>query len=214
MTGTSANAQPGRICVPVSGLAARLFPLETPIGSLPIGGYRPEDLDRPRPAAVLIGVTDESDPRVLLTVRSRDLPLHAGQVAFPGGAREHDDVSVVETALRETSEETGVDAASVRPLGYLGRYDTVTGYRITALVGALAADFRARPDRREVETVFTVPLEHVADEARYRCDRVVYRGMTFEVLTLEHSEHYIWGATAALLHRFGQLAAGQSGSRP
>lgn len=189
------------------GLADRLArclpPLNTPIGDLPVGGYRPEDVQRPRPAAVLVAVIEPEPARVLLTVRSERLQRHAGQVAFPGGAREAGDHGVVATALREAHEEAGVPPESVRPVGFLGRYDTITGYRMTAVVGVLRADAQWRADGREVERVFTVPLERIADDRSYRRDRVRYGGRTFEILTLAHPEFRIWGATAALLHDFG-----------
>lgn len=180
-----------------------LHPLDTPIGLLPIGGYRPPDLQRPRPAAVLIAVTDDDCPQVVLTRRSNRLRHHAGQIAFPGGGREPGDRSVVDTALRETEEETGIPRDAVAPLGYLGRYDTITGFRMTAVVGRLRSGIRWTPDRREIEEVFSVPLDHVADRNRYVRGRVRHEGRSFELLTLEHERHHIWGATAALLYDFG-----------
>jgi len=84
----------------------RLYPIDTPIRDLPIGGYRPDLESRPRPAAVLVPVTDERDPRILLTVRAAHLAKHAGQVAFPGGGRDRPGETVVQTALREAEEET------------------------------------------------------------------------------------------------------------
>lgn len=117
----------------------------------------------------------------------------------------------METALREAREEAGIPERTVRPLGYLGRYDTITGYRMTAVVASLDPDTAFRPDHNEVESVFTVPLAHVTDPARFRRDRVRYAGRRFEIVTFEHSAHHIWGATAALLEDFGaRLRSGQS----
>lgn len=189
-------------------LSRRLLPIDAPISSLPLGGYRRTDVDRQRPAAVLVGLTEEDVPHVLLTVRALHLVRHAGQVAFPGGAREDRDRSVVETALREAREETGLSEHQVRPLGYLGRYDTVTGYRMTAVVALIDPAFSPRPDRNEVEQVFRVPLSRISDPACYRAEHVRLGTQRFEVLTLEHPEHRIWGATAALLHDLGRRIAG------
>lgn len=194
-------------CAPASRLAARLSDclpsLSTPVGELPLGGYRPERVDRPRPAAVLVAVVDAPAPAVVLTVRSSQLARHAGQVAFPGGGREPGDADVVDTALREAREEVGIEPAAVEPVGLLGRYDTISGYRMTAVVGVLPAATGWRPDGIEVERVFTVPLARVADETRYRRDHVRYAGRRFEILTLSDPEHRIWGATAALLNDLG-----------
>lgn len=189
-------------------LARSLLPISAPISSLPLGGYRRPDVERQRPAAVLVGLTEEASPDVLLTVRAFHLVQHAGQVAFPGGAREHGDRSVVDTALREAREETGLAGHQARPLGYLGRYDTVTGYRMTAVVALIDPAFTPRPDRNEVEKVFRVPLSQISDPTRYRRDHVRFGKQRFEILTLSHPEHRIWGATAALLHDLGRRIAG------
>ena len=185
-------------------LQQRLHPIDTPIGDLPLGGYRPDDVSRPRPAAVLVAVTDEDAPRILLTVRAGHLSKHAGQVAFPGGGRDRPGETVVETALREAQEETGLDPSAVRPVGLLGRYDTITGFRMTAVVGWIDPAFRPIPDRNEVDAVFSVALDHVRDPNAWRCDRVRWQERTFDILTLSHPEHRIWGATAALLYDLGE----------
>jgi len=185
-------------------LEARLFSLDTPVSRLPLGGYRPDSEKRPRPAAVLVGITCGAEPGVVLTLRSRELENHAGQISFPGGGRDAPGESIVETALREAREEAGIQRSQARPLGFLGRYDTITGYRMTAVVASLDPDTIFTPDHKEVEEVFTVPLAHVTDAGRYRCDRVRYAGNRFEIITLEHAAHHIWGATAALLKDFGE----------
>lgn len=139
----------------------------------------------------------------MLTLRSRALKHHAGQVSFPGGARERSGESVVDTALREAREEAGIDRELVRPLGFLGRYDTISGYRMTPVVGWLAKGAGLRPDCCEVDSVFTIPLGRVVDPACYRHRKVRHDGRTFDIVTLDHPEHHIWGATAALLYDFG-----------
>ena len=186
-----------------SALSAPLFKLSTPIQELPVGGYRPASVNRPRPAAVLLAITGEAQPGVVLTLRSRALKHHAGQVSFPGGARERSGESVVDTALREAREEAGIDCDLVKPLGFLGRYDTISGYRMTTVVGLLGAGASLNPDRCEVDAVFTIPLSQVVDPACYCHTKVGYAGRKFDMVTLEHPEHHIWGATAALLYDFG-----------
>ena len=62
-----------------------------------------------KPAAVLIPVVDRSEPTVLLTQRTADLPSHPGQIAFPGGKIDREDMSPLAAALREAEEEIGLD---------------------------------------------------------------------------------------------------------
>jgi 8-oxo-dGTP pyrophosphatase MutT (NUDIX family) len=97
-----------------------------------VSSARPEELSRNDPvsdtvavrqAAVLILIaTDGADgPDVLLAQRAAKLRDHAGEVAFPGGARESGDTGPPATAIREAAEETGVDPAGVEPLILLPR---------------------------------------------------------------------------------------------
>jgi 8-oxo-dGTP pyrophosphatase MutT (NUDIX family) len=51
-------------------------------------------------AAVLVALTDMPEPEVLLGRRAMHLPMHPGEVAFPGGKREAEDASPWDTALR------------------------------------------------------------------------------------------------------------------
>ncbi|MEM1082253.1 MAG: CoA pyrophosphatase, partial [Pseudomonadota bacterium] len=110
----------------------------------------------------------------------------------------------VDTALREAEEETGLSRSLVAPLGFLGRYDTITGYRMTAVVGVVQGPVEFVPDRSEVDEVFCVALEYVADPDQYSHQHVQYQGENYHLLTLNHARHRIWGATAALLYQFGQ----------
>ena len=204
----SADSREPRSDALIDRLRRAVHSFETPISALPVGGYRPDDIDRPLPAAVLLAVIlDPAAPAVLLTRRSDRLRRHPGQVAFPGGRAEAGDDSVLATALRETEEETGIPARAVLPLGYLGRYDTITGYRVTAVVGAVEPGHPWTPDRSEIEEIFTVPLAQVADPGCYQRQVVRHAGRRFELLTLAHPSQHIWGATAAMLHEFGQRIA-------
>ncbi|MFI5509782.1 NUDIX hydrolase [Mycobacterium sp. NPDC051804] len=65
------------------------------------------------------GVPDEAD--LLVTVRASTLRHHAGQAAFPGGAADPGDTGPVYTALREATEETGIDPTRLQPLATLER---------------------------------------------------------------------------------------------
>ena len=116
----------------------------------------------PVPAAVLVGLVPRDEGlRVLLTRRTGSLRHHAGQVSFPGGRIEPDDIDACAAALRETREEIGVPPSLVTPLGFLDPLATITGFRILPLVAAVAPDYIVRPDPGEVDEVFEVPLEYL-----------------------------------------------------
>ncbi|NBB92471.1 MAG: CoA pyrophosphatase [Gammaproteobacteria bacterium] len=181
-------------------LSARLHAPDTPHEALPIGGFRPShDRWNPRPAAVLIPIVEHPEPSIVLTVRSRRMSLHAGQVALPGGRREADEPFPLATALRETSEEIGIDAGQVCVHGLLDRFDTITGYRIVPVVASIEGRPKLRPCPLEVERIFTLPLEAVLDGGSYRMHDVVRDGHRHELVTMTHPRWMIWGATAAIL---------------
>jgi len=130
-----------------------------------------------QPAAVLVGWREGVQPRLILTVRTDQLPSHAGQVAFPGGRSDPaDEGDAVTTALRESEEEIGLDRALVTPLGFLDCFETISGYCITPVVARIAAEARLYPAPQEVAEVFEVPLAFFLEPANLRRYTMEFRG--------------------------------------
>ena len=150
-------------------------------------------------AAVLLPIVLRDQPMLLFTRRTAHLARHSGQVSFPGGRSEPTDLTPVETALRETFEETGIDPGHVTLAGYLDRYLTGTGFDIQPVVGVLAPGFALNPDPREVAEVFEVPLGFLLDPASRRIESRLIGGRQRRYYAFTHGEHLIWGATAAIM---------------
>lgn len=144
---------------------------------------------------------------VMLTKRSSRLRHHPGQIAFPGGKVDPTDADPTAAALREASEEIGLDPANVEVLGRLPSHETGTGYRITPVLGRVIAPFDPRPEAGEVDEVFTVPLAHVMDTARYRVQSRIWMGMRRNYYTVPYGPYYIWGATARILRALAERMA-------
>ncbi len=163
---------------------------------------RPPTQERAVEAAVLIPIIARPEPTILFTQRTATLARHSGQVSFPGGRRDASDLSPLETALRETQEETGIEPAFIKVAGYLPRYRTGTGYDISPVVGVLATGFTLMPNPQEVANTFEVPLALFLDPANRRIETRLWgaRERSFYVFT--HNGHAIWGATAAILVDF------------
>src|SRR6201996_7456347 len=153
----------------------------------------------PVKAAVLLPIVLRDEPMLLFTRRTASLARHSGQVSFPGGRAEDGDLSPVETALRETFEETGIDPGHVTLAGYLDRYLTGTGFDIQPVVGVLAPGFALKPDPREVAQVFEVPLAFLLDPANRRRESRQIEGRERRFHAITWQEHEIWGATAAII---------------
>jgi 8-oxo-dGTP pyrophosphatase MutT (NUDIX family) len=153
-----------------------------------------------RPAAVLVPVVRrEKELTVLFTRRTAHLHDHAGQISFPGGRTEPGDAGAAETAMRETREEIGLTAERVEVLGELPQYVTVTGYRVTPVVGLVTPPLDLRPDDFEVAEVFEAPLAFLLDPANHQRNHVLFDGRERYYYAIPYQTHYIWGATAGML---------------
>jgi 8-oxo-dGTP pyrophosphatase MutT (NUDIX family) len=161
--------------------------------------HEPEEM---RPAAVLVPlVRRDGGLTVLLTRRTAHLYDHAGQISFPGGRSELDE-SPAATALREAEEEIGLPSSHVQILGALAEYVTVTGYRVTPVVGLVHAPFELKPDDFEVAEIFEVPLEFFLDPANHLRHSVTQQGSLRHYYAMPYRQYYIWGATAGMLMNF------------
>jgi 8-oxo-dGTP pyrophosphatase MutT (NUDIX family) len=136
---------------------------------------------------------------LLLTQRSAGLPDHPGQISFPGGRLEPQDASLAHAALREATEEVGLLAERVAILGELAPYETVTGYRVTPVVGWVEPPFELKLDPLEVADVFEVPLSFLLDPANHQRHFRMFGDLRGEFWAIPYGERFIWGATAAML---------------
>lgn len=106
---------------------------------------------------------------VLLTVRTKNMPSHGGQVAFPGGMADPDDTDAIATALREAEEEVGLQPKDVDIIAVLSSYIVRPNSLVTAVLGLLPNKFDFRINPREVDLVFDLPLRRfLSSEGRTR----------------------------------------------
>ncbi len=153
-----------------------------------------------RPAGVLVPLfLRDGQLRLILTKRSSALKHHPGQIAFPGGSVDPGDADVTAAALREAHEEIGLDPGNVDLLGATPEHETVTGFAVTPVLGRIRAEFDPVPEAGEVDEVFSVPLDHVLDPARYTVQSRRWRGERRYYYTVPYGPYYIWGATARIL---------------
>lgn len=161
----------------------------------------------PIPAAVLVPVVLGKVPGILLTKRTAHLKKHAGQVSFPGGRIDAGETPEA-AALREAEEEVALAPRHVELLGRMADYVTGTGYRITPVVGLLPPGLTLRPSPHEVESVFELPIDVLLDPLAPRRQRREQHGNLREYWVWPHPDHYIWGATAAILVHLAQKLRG------
>lgn len=156
-----------------------------------------------RPAAVLIPIVERDEGlTMLLTKRSEDLPVHPGQVSFPGGRAESRDDGPVDTALRETEEEVGIHRRHIDVVGQLDLYRTRTGFEITPVVGLLTPPFEMRAEPMEVQEIFEVPLTFFLDRENHERHSREWNNQIRSFYAMPYGDYYIWGATAGMLVNF------------
>jgi 8-oxo-dGTP pyrophosphatase MutT (NUDIX family) len=157
----------------------------------------------PTPAAVLVPVVNRPHGlTMLLTQRSAYLPDHPGQISFPGGRVEPDDATLAHAALREATEEIGLPSERVAILGELSTYDTVTGFRVTPIVGWVEPPFALTLDPIEVADAFEVPLAFLLDPQNQQRHFRMLGEHHRDFWAIPWRDRYIWGATAAMLLMF------------
>lgn len=153
-----------------------------------------------REAAVLVPIVMRPEGfQVLLTRRADTLRNHKGQVSFPGGRRDPEDLTLAACALREAQEEVGLPPANVEIVGYLDDYPTTTRYRVTPVVALVRPPEQFAFDAVEVAEIFEVPLALLLDPARYASKILTKDGLNVPFFEIHHGGHRIWGATAGML---------------
>ncbi len=157
-------------------------------------------------AAVLVPLVDRAEGMtVLLTQRAATLKDHAGQISFPGGRTEPDDIDSWHAALREAHEEIGLSRRFVHFAGYLPDHWVGTGFRVTPVVAFVDPSYGLRIAAAEVHDVFEVPLTFILDAANHKIRRREYEGISWDAFDIPYGERNIWGATASMLLTFRRL---------
>jgi 8-oxo-dGTP pyrophosphatase MutT (NUDIX family) len=177
----------------------------------PIEGYdpvaRPPHSDLPadsdmvmRPAAVLVPLIEhEAGLTVLLTRRADSLRAHTGQVAFPGGRCDPGETPW-EAALREAREEIGLESDYVSLAGLSTRYQTLSGFDITPVVGFVRPGFTLKANPDEVADIFETPFAFLMDPGNHeRHVREQPGGMRRHFYAMPYEQRKIWGITAGML---------------
>lgn len=159
-------------------------------------------------ASVLLAILDRPEGMtLLLTQRTDHLNNHSGQVSLPGGQADIDDVTPMETALREAEEEISLNRDRVEILGCLPDYYTVTNYRITPVVSLVFPPVDLLPDPFEVAEIYEVPLAFIMNGNNHQVRVAEYPDgsgrRTF--YTIPYGRCFIWGATAGILRNLFHL---------
>ena len=155
-------------------------------------------------SAVLVPITFENNSaNIILTYRSAKLKDHAGQISFPGGRIDKKDLSPIDTAIRETKEEIGIEKKYINILGNLDNYVTGTGFQILPIIANVIGGYDISINSKEVESVFKLPMSILMNKKNNDIqEKLYYNGeisYNYNFNVINYENHFIWGATASIL---------------
>ncbi|MHA2288268.1 MAG: NUDIX hydrolase [Promethearchaeota archaeon] len=168
-------------------------------------------------SAVLFSIIPYEDkPYDLILIHRSNLGTrHRGEMSFPGGKFEEDkDKSLRDTALRETEEEIGVFRETIKIIGCLDDFPTMTRYIITPFVAIIDKNQKLTRQESEVQRILKIPVDFFTSKSQFREQAVDVAGKKFPVfyfnyLDQENGQKYtVWGATAYMIVTFIEMLYG------
>ena len=157
-------------------------------------------------AAVLVPLfKKEEDCHLLFTKRSDQVKYHKGEISFPGGVVDEEDLELVNTALREAHEEIGLKRNDVQIVGILDDIVTITQFIVTPIVGLFPYPYPFKVSEVEIAELIEVPLSSLLHKECFSEKEIIRGGQKEVVYAYQYGEHIIWGATARILKQFLDL---------
>lgn len=157
-------------------------------------------------AAVLVPLFKKGeDCHLLFTKRSDQVKYHKGEISFPGGVVDEEDLELISTAIREAHEEIGLRECDIQIVGVLDDIVTITEFIVTPIIGLFPYPYPFKVSEMEIAELIEVPLPSLLDGNCFS-EREIFRGGQKEIVyAYQYGKHMIWGATARILKQFLDL---------
>lgn len=157
--------------------------------------------EKPESGAVLLAVVPDGNKLSIPFIkRPEDARHHPGQISFPGGKMEKADASLLETALREAYEETGIRPEEISIIGQLTKvYVPASNFNIYPILGTALSRPEFSPSTHEVAELLLVPMQELFDDANKETRIIRKYNTEIEAPGYKIGPHFIWGATAMII---------------
>ncbi len=166
--------------------------------------------NHPRLSGVMLLLFEKNNQLcIAFTQRKQYEGVHSGQMSFPGGKKDDTDTDLLETSLRETFEEIGIERNKIEVIGHLSElYIPPSNFLVYPSVGFASGFEKFTPQQNEVEKVVEIPVSFFFDKknANLRTEIKLFDSSVVKVPAYIFNEHIIWGATAIMLSEFVFIA--------
>jgi len=158
-----------------------------------------ENSSRTRAAVLVPLFRKDGEWHLLFIKRTEKVRVHKGQISFPGGTCEKEDMTFLDAALREANEEIGLKAEDIQILGELDDQESVTtNFLITPFLAVIPYPYSFRLDRHEVQELLEVPIATLLAQNDQSGEATAYGKINY---TYSCQGKVIWGATARILRK-------------
>lgn len=161
--------------------------------------------DKTKTSSVLLLLYPENKDLFLVFIKRQQYEgIHSGQVAFPGGKKDKTDKNFIETALRETKEEIGINTKDVEILGKLSElYIPPSNFVVYPYLGFIPYKPDFNIDTIEVADIFSVGLHEILNSNPLPdFEFEVMKNKKVKAPCFVFGNYHVWGATSMILNEF------------
>ncbi len=157
-------------------------------------------------SAVLVPLIIRNDNlHIILTKRCDHLRHHPGQISFPGGKFDKEDLTLLHTALRETQEELNIDLKYINVIGDFPVHHTASGFSIKPFIAVVNESTNMIANSDEVSEIIELPLAQFINNEHHFYMPISRQNIKMDVYFKPTNDYLIWGATASIIEQLRLL---------
>ncbi len=157
-------------------------------------------------AVLILLFPNENNQTQVVFIKRASGGIHSNQIALPGGIFEKKDLNLIQTALRETEEEIGVNQAKVEVLSQLTPLKVpVSGFEIMPIVGYLTEEPEFTLDYVEIDQLIIYPLSQLVSNPIKEATFNTHNGLEVIAPYYQLGNEKLWGATAMIIAEFLEI---------